>query len=594
MMNAPLEPLTAPEWDLSDLYQGPSDPLLQQHLDGARRQADALRTAWQGRLAQASGDALAEAVESYEGISQRLSRVAGYAQLLHAADVENGTIGKFYQDTLEAISDIERNLLFFTLELAQIDEEKFDAALTETPALRRYQPWLQRVRAFRPHQLDDRLEELLHDKDMTGKTAWVRLFDQTLAGMRFPFRDQSLTETELLHILNTSPDRAARQEAALVFGQLLQQHEKQFSLIFNTIIKDKATEDRWRQFARPVASRNLANDIENEVVDALADTVMQACPRLSHRYYALKAKWLGLEVLETWDRNAPLPEQDTTVIAWDEARQIVLQAFGRFEPEIAAVAEPFFNRRWIDARVRPGKDSGAFSHPLTPDTHPYILMNYQGKNRDVMTLAHELGHGVHQVLAAGQGYLLSHTPLTVAETASVFGEMLTFQALLARTSDPRQRKVLLAGKVEDMLNTVVRQIAFHRFETLAHDRRQQGELSPDDLAALWMDVQGASLGPAVRLGDHYRPYWSYIPHFIHTPFYVYAYAFGECLVNSLYAVYEQAAPGFAQRYLDLLRAGGSKRYDALLEPFGLNPRDPLFWARGLSLIERFIDELESL
>jgi oligoendopeptidase F len=590
----PLSPPTAPEWDLSDLYADIHDLRIASDLDGAAHQADGFRRAWQGRLTDASPDALAEAIHVYEGISQRLSRVASYAQLIHAADVENPEYGRFYQDILERTADIERDLLFFGLELNRLDDATLAKALAASPALRRYQPWLDQVRAFRPHQLDDKLEELLHDKDVTGKSAWVRLFDQTMAALRFPYQGQELTETELLHILSTSKDEAARREAALTFGRVLKDNERLFALITNTLAKDKATEDRWRNFSQPVHARNLANQIENEAVEALASTVRAAYPRLSHRYYALKAKWLGKTALNFWDRNAPLPEQDDRVTSWDEARAIVLSAYGRFSPELAQVGERFFDARWIDAAVRPGKDSGAFSHPVTPDTHPYILMNYQGKTRDIMTLAHELGHGVHQVLAARQGYLLSHTPLTLAETASVFGEMLTFQALLAQTADPRRRKVMLAGKVEDMLNTVVRQIAFHHFETRLHDQRRAGELSADAIAGIWMETQAESFGPAIVLGEAYQNYWSYIPHFIHTPFYVYAYAFGDCLVNALYGVYEQAGAGFAARYLTLLQAGGSKRYDELLAPFGLDARDPGFWNRGLAVIERMIAELETL
>ncbi len=586
--------LTAPEWDLNDLYAGVDDPRITADLGGAARQADSFRRAWQGRLAEASADALAEAIHAYEGLSERLSRVASYAQLLHAADVENPDTGRFYQDIHEKVADIERELLFFGLELNRLDDAALGKAFADSPALRRYQPWLDQVRAFRPHQLDDRLEELLHDKDLTGKAAWVRLFDQTMAALRFPYQGKILTETELLHILSTSKLEAERHEAALSFAQVLKDNERLFTLITNTLAKDKSTEDRWRSFAQPVQSRNLANQIEDAAVEALASTVRAAYPRLSHRYYALKAKWFGQEALNFWDRNAPLPEQDARITPWHEAQAIVLGAYGRFSPELAQVGERFFDARWIDAAVRPGKDSGAFAHPVTPDVHPYILMNYQGKTRDIMTLAHELGHGVHQVLAAKQGYLLSHTPLTLAETASVFGEMLTFQALLAQTTDPLQRKVMLAGKVEDMLNTVVRQIAFHHFETRVHDQRRAGELSADTLAGIWMETQAESLGPAIALGDSYRNYWSYIPHFIHTPFYVYAYAFGDCLVNALYGVYEQAEAGFAERYLDLLRAGGSKRYDELLLPFGLDARDPGFWEKGLAVIERMIDELETL
>jgi oligoendopeptidase F len=328
-------------------------------------------------------------------------------------------------------------------------------------------------------------------------------------------------------------------------------------------------------------------------VDALLQAVRDSYPRISHRYYQLKARWLGLEKLEFWDRNAPLPEDLDTRRPWSEAKVVVLDAYRTFSPALANIVARFFAGSWIDAQLRPGKDSGAFCHPTVPSAHPYVLMNYQGRNRDIMTLAHELGHGVHQVLAAQQGPLMSSTPLTLAETASVFGEQLTFTALLAQETDPVRRRILLAGKIEDKINTVVRQIAFCEFERRVHDARSRAELTPDELCQLWMDVQAESLGPAFRFRDDYRFYWSYIPHFIHVPFYVYAYAFGDCLVSSLYAIYEEAPDGFEPRYLDLLRAGGTLRHKELLEPFGLDASDPGFWAKGLGLLEGLIDQLET-
>jgi oligoendopeptidase F len=366
-----------------------------------------------------------------------------------------------------------------------------------------------------------------------------------------------------------------------------------FALITNTLAKDKQLEDGWRNFPRPISSRNLANQVEDEVVDALIDAVRTAYPRLAHRYYTLKARWLGLERLEYWDRNAPLPEDSDKRVAWGDAKVIVLDAYRRFSPALAGIVDRFFARGWIDAALRPGKDAGAFCHPTVPSVHPYVLMNYQGRPRDVMTLAHELGHGVHQTLAAAQGPLMAGTPLTLAETASVFGEQLTFRALLEAESDPVQRRVMLAGKIEDGLNTVVRQIAFVDFERRLHDARRQAELTPDELGELWLQVQSESLGPAFHFDESYRVYWSYIPHFIHVPFYVYAYAFGDCLVNSLYAVYQAEPDGFEARYLELLRAGGTLRHKELLAPFGLDATDPGFWARGLAIIEDMIERLDA-
>jgi len=389
-------------------------------------------------------------------------------------------------------------------------------------------------------------------------------------------------------------DGAVRKEAALSIGEVFGCNVRLFGLITNTLAKDKEVEDRWRGFPRPISSRNLSNFVEDEVVDALIAAVRASYPDLSHRYYRLKARWFGVEELPFWDRNAPLPEEEERTISWPEAQDTVLSAYRAFSPEMAAAGGRFFAGRWIDAPVRPGKASGAFAHPTVPSAHPYLLLNYQGRVRDVMTLAHELGHGVHQLLANPQGYLMADTPLTLAETASVFGEMLTFRGLLAGETDPARRKTMLAGKVEDMLNTVVRQIAFVTFEQKVHDERREAELTPDRLAEIWLEVQRESLGPALRLDGVYCNYWSYIPHFVHTPFYVYAYAFGDCLVNSLYAVYEDAHQGFAKRYLALLRAGGTLRHRELLAPFGLDASDPSFWAKGLSVVSGFIDELEKL
>ena len=462
-----------------------------------------------------------------------------------------------------------------------------------TRLLAHYRPWLRDTRAFRPHQLSDEIEKLLHEKYVAGRAAWTRLFDETIADLRFPFRGKELTEPEALDLLSDN-DPEIRREAAQTIGEVLGKNTRIFGLITNTLAKDKEIEDRWRRFPRPISSRNLANFVEDEVVDALIAAVRNSYPRLSHRYYKLKARWFGVEELPFWDRNAPLPEEEERTISWSEAEETVLSAYGDFSPEMAAVGGRFFAARWIDAPLRPGKASGAFAHPTVPSAHPYLLLNYQGKTRDVMTLAHELGHGVHQLLANRQGYLMADTPLTLAETASVFGEMLTFRALLARETDPRRRKTMLAGKVEDMLNTVVRQIAFVSFEQKVHEERRGAELTPDQLGEIWLAVQRESLGPALRLDGVYRHYWSYIPHFIHTPFYVYAYAFGDCLVNSLYAVYEDAHQGFAERYLEMLRAGGTMRHRELLAPFGLDAADPSFWSKGLSIIAGFIDELEQL
>jgi oligoendopeptidase F len=581
-----------PEWDLADLYPGRDSPELERDLSVLAEQAAAFRAQYQGKLAELNGGALGAAVAEYERLQEIAGRIMSYAELLRAGNIADPENARFFQTMHERVTAVSTDLLFFTLDLNRLSDGDLDAKLSD-PALAHYRPWLRDVRAQRPHQLSDDIEKLLLEKAVAGRAAWTRLFDETIADLRFPFRGRDLTEPEAMHLMS-DPDGDVRREAALSIGDVLARNGRTFALITNTLAKDKEVEDRWRHFARPISSRNLSNYVEDDVVDALIGAVRASYPQLSHRYYALKARWFGVDELPFWDRNAPLPGDDDRSVSWPEAESTVLSAYRAFSPDLAAVGERFFAASWIDAPVRPGKAPGAFAHPTVPGAHPYLLLNYQGRLRDVMTLAHELGHGVHQVLAAGQGALMADTPLTLAETASVFGEMLTFRALLAQQSDPAKRKIMIAGKVEDMLNTVIRQIAFVTFETRVHEERRESELTADRLCEIWLDVQRESLGPALRLDEEYRYYWSYIPHFIHSPFYVYAYAFGDCLVNSLYAIYEDAHQGFAERYLDLLRAGGSLRHKELLAPFGLDAADPEFWSKGLGLIGRFIDELERL
>jgi oligoendopeptidase F len=584
-------PDVLPEWDLNDLYRGPDSPELKSDLDLSVAAARSFQDDYRGKLAQLSGDELGAATARYEKLEDTLGRAMSYASLRYAANMSDPERSRFFQNVQERINAISTELLFFTLEINRVDDATLEQRLASA-ALARYRPWLRDVRAFRPHQLSDDLEKLLHEKSVAGAVAWQRLFDETEAALRFRVDGKELTSAEAFHLLSDA-DPAARQSAAKAIGKVLGDNVRIFTQITNTLAKDKEIEDRWRGFKRPISSRNLSNYVEDEVVDALIATVRQSYPRLSHRYYRLKAKWFGVETLPYWDRNAPLPDAEDRSIAWPRAERIVLDAYADFSPDMAAVGQRFFERRWIDAPVRPGKAPGAFAHPTVPSVHPYLLLNYQGKTRDVMTLAHELGHGVHQVLASTQG-LMADTPLTLAETASVFGEMLTFQAMLKAETDPKRQKSMLAAKVEDMLNTVVRQIAFVEFERRVHDERRQGELSADRIGDIWLDIQGESLGPAIKFDSEYRYYWTYIPHFIHSPFYVYAYAFGDCLVNSLYAVYQNAAPGFAEKYLDLLRAGGSKRHKELLTPFGLDASDPNFWQGGLNMISGLIDRLEAL
>jgi oligoendopeptidase F len=581
-----------PAWDLRDLYAAPDSPGLAADLDRADQSARAFEAAHAGKLAGLSGRALAAAIAEYEGIEEILGRVMSYAQLLFAGDSTDPALGKFYQSMSERVTAISAHLLFFTLELNRLDDAVLEARLAD-PDLARYRPWLRDLRVFRPHQLDDALEKLLHEKEVTGRAAWSRLFDETIAGLRVQIGDESVTVSDALNRLSDI-DRSRREAAGHAIGATFAANARLFALITNTLIKDKEIIDTWRRYPTPASYRNRSNMVEDEVVQALVSAVTADYPRLSHRYYSMKAKWLGLEKLQHWDRNAPLPGDADRSIPWDEARSRVLQAYGAFSPDLAKVGQSFFEKPWIDAAPRPGKSGGAFAHPTVPSAHPYLLLNYHGKTRDVMTLAHELGHGVHQVLAARQGYLMSGTPLTLAETASVFGEMLTFRALLDAETDPARRRIMLASKVEDMLNTVVRQIAFYQFEQRLHDERRTGEIMAERIGEIWREVQTASLGPAFEFLPEYNVFWAYVPHFIHSPFYVYAYAFGDCLVNALYAVFQSGHPGFQAKYLDMLRAGGTKRHKELLAPFGLDASDPAFWRRGLDIVSGFIDELERL
>lgn len=580
-----------PTWDLTDLYPATDSPALHADLDTAERLAMGFAASYAGKLAGLTAPALAKALADYERVEEILGRVMSYAQLQFSGDGTNAEIGRFMQSCSERVTAIGSHLIFFSLELNRLDEATLETKLAN-PALARWRPFLRDLRVFRPHQLSDEAERLLHEKDVTGRQAWSRLFDETMAGMQIPLDNGQHTVSDVLNKLSDG-DRAVRQAAAHAIGTAFGERIKLFGLITNTLVKDKAIVDDWRKYPRPGSQRNRSNMVEDEVVDALVTAVTGDYARLSHRYYALKAKWLGLDTLQHWDRNAPLPGDDNRLIPWDEARTRVLSAYGAFSPELAETGRDFFDKPWIDAAPRAGKSGGAFAHPTVPSAHPYLLLNYHGRPRDVMTLAHELGHGVHQVLAADQGYLQSGTPLTLAETASVFGEMLTFRALLDAETDPARRRIMLAGKVEDMLNTVVRQTAFYRFETLLHDERRGGELLPERIGEIWMQVQTESLGPAFTFTPDYSVFWAYVPHFVHSPFYVYAYAFGDCLVNALYAVFQDGHPGFAAKYLDMLRAGGTKRHKELLAPFGLDASDPAFWRRGLDVISGFIDELEA-
>ena len=582
-----------PNWDLSDLYE--SSDADQLHKDMAWLEAECadFAASYEGKLAGLSAVELLNAVRRYEKIDMIAGRIMSFAGLRYYQNTTDGERAQFMSNCQDSITNFTTPLVFYGLEFNRLDDAHLAGLLAQNADLARYKPVFDRMRAMKPYQLSDELEKFLHDQSVVGAAAWNRLFDETIAGLEFEIEGETVNIESALNLL-TDPNGAKREAASRELARVFDKNIRTFARIHNTLAKEKSVEDKWRGMETPQTGRHLSNHVEPEVVEALRDAVVAAYPKLSHRYYALKAKWLGLEKMQTWDRNAPLPQDDPTPVNWETAQRTVMEAYADFDPRMADLAEPFFTKGWIDAAVKPGKAPGAFAHPTVTDAHPYVMLNYLGKPRDVMTLAHELGHGVHQVLAAEQGELLSSTPLTLAETASVFGEMLTFRKLLDAAKTQAERKTLLAGKVEDMINTVVRQIAFYDFECKLHAARAEGELTPDDINALWMSVQAASLGPVFEFQDGYETFWAYIPHFVHSPFYVYAYAFGDGLVNALYAVFEESGAEFQDKYFDMLRAGGSKHHKELLAPFGLDASDPAFWDKGLSMISAMIDELEAM
>ena len=582
-----------PEWDLSDLYASEDAAELQADLIWLKQSCIDFSNDYEGKLAQLNADEMLKAVERYEAIDIIAGRIMSFAGLRYYQLTTDPERAKFMSDMQDKLTEHTTILVFYGLEFNRLDEEALSKLLSQNTALARYKPVFDRMRAMKPYQLSDEMERFLHDQSVVGAAAWNRLFDETIASLVFTIDGEDLPLEAAANKLSEQ-DRDTREAAAREIARVLRENTSLFARVHNTLAKDKEIEDRWRKMPTPQTGRHLSNHVEAKVVEALRNAVVAAYPKLSHRYYALKAKWLGLETMQIWDRNAPLPIEDDKLVDWTAAQEMVLSAYAEFSPEMAEIAKQFFTKSWIDAAVKPGKAPGAFAHPTVTTVHPYVMLNYLGKPDDVMTLAHELGHGVHQVLAAQQGELLSSTPLTLAETASVFGEMLTFRKLLAAAKTPQERKVLLAGKVESMINTVVRQIAFYDFECKLHAARAEGELTPDQINAIWMSVQGESLGPVFEFMDGYETFWSYIPHFVHSPFYVYAYAFGDGLVNALYAVYEEGDTEFQAKYFDMLRAGGSKHHTELLAPFGLDASDPKFWDKGLSMISAMIDELEAM
>lgn len=580
-----------PDWNLNDLYTSTDAKELVNDLNWLEKECDEFAKNYEGKLKFLSADEMLKCVIRNEKISSISGRIISYAGLLYYQKTTDADRAKFLSDMQEKITIFTTKLVFFSLEINSLDDDFLESLLKENVKLSRYKPVFEKIRALKPYQLSDEIEKFLHDLGIVGD-AWEKLFDETIAGLKFKIGGETLNIEATLNFL-TDQKRENRKNATHELARVFGENIKIFTRVHNTQAKEKEIIDRWRKMPTPQMGRHLANQVEPEVVEALRNAVVKAYPKISHRYYELKRKWLGLETMQVWDRNAPLPMESDRLVTWDQAQTIVTDAYTNFDSRMSDLITPFFNKGWIDAGVKPGKAPGAFAHPTVTDVHPYIMLNYLGKPRDVMTLAHELGHGVHQVLASSQGQMLSSTPLTLAETASVFGEMLTFQQMLDNSTDKNERKVLLANKVEDMINTVVRQIAFYDFECKLHDARKKGELTPSNINSLWMSVQSESLGPAFEFVEGYETFWAYIPHFVHSPFYVYAYAFGDGLVNALYATYEENPKGFEDKYFKMLSAGGSKHHKELLEPFGLDASDPEFWSKGLSMISGMIDELET-
>ena len=582
---------TLPVWNLGDLYSSINSRKILKDLNLIEKLSKSFSKKYEGKVTKLSAIKLLKAIEEIEKIDEIMDKILSYAHLLVSENIENEKNKIFFQQMQEKITKFSSMLIFFTLELNQISDKKIKIFFKEKKLIK-YKNWIINRRSFKPYQLDKKLEKLLQDKSLTSSSAWIRLFDDTIAALRFPFKNKLLSSAEILNFLSDNKS-STRKAAAKSVGKTLGKNINLFATITNTLAKDKSINDEWRKLPNPVSARNLSNVVEDKVVEALSNTVSDSYKKVSHRYYAIKAKWFGLKKLKYWDRNAPLPFQSKKQYTWDSAREIVTKAYTDFNPSIGKIVEIFFEKSWIHAPVMTGKSPGAFSASTVPSVHPYILLNFQGKSRDVATLAHELGHGIHQYLSANkQGHFNSSTPLTLAETASVFGEMLTFKSLLKNEKNLKEKKALLANKVEDMLNTVVRQIAFYQFEKEVHLQRKKSELSTEEICSIWIQIQKESLGPSIKFEEEYKYYWSYIPHFIHSPFYVYAYAFGDCLVNSLYGVYEEGLSNFDKKYITLLESGGSKDYKNLLKPFHLNPSNSDFWKKGIKVIENFIDDLE--
>lgn len=576
-------------WNLADLYRSEED--LEKALEQTRSSAQSFSVKYRGKVEQLSPDLLAVSLKEFESLHDQLDKAYTYAFLNWCTNTIAPERGALLQKVRETYTRIGQTILFFEIELLQISEHDFEALLAE-PSVSPFRHYLETLALRRNHVLTEPEERILAEKSVTGPGAWSRFFDETLGAATFRFRDRDLSEQEVLALLY-EPDRATRRDAALTFTEGLRKNLRVLTYIVNTILAEKASDDRIRGYQNWLASRNISNEISDVAVNALVTAVTSKFDLVA-RYYSLKHHLLGLDELFDYDRYAPVNGVESKY-EWGQARSLVLEAYGRFHPLLEEIARKFFERRWIDAGVTPGKRGGAFSHPAVPEAHPYIMMNFTGNTRDVQTLAHELGHGVHQYLASKQGSLQANTPLTTSETASVFGEMLVFESLLETESDPRAQLSMLMSKIEDTIATVFRQIAMNRFEDRVHTaRRTEGELSSDRLSEFWIESQQEMFQNSVTLGDHYSLWWSYIPHFIHTPGYVYAYAFGNLLVLALYSIYQSNKENFAQKYIQLLEAGGSDWPHVLVGKMGVDLQDPEFWQYGLGEIETLIGRAEKL
>ncbi len=576
-------------WNLDDLY--PSEDVLETDLAQALSEAEAFATAWRGRVASLSPGEMANALEQLENIQDRIGKAYTYAFLQWSTDTGDERRGALLQHVREAYTRTLRQLIFFGLEWGKTDDEHA-TSLIASEELAGYRHYLEVERLQRDYLLTEPEEKILAEKAVTGRGAWNRFFDELLGATRFRINGEEKTEQEVLSMLH-EPERSLRKQAALALTEGLATHGRSLTCVFNTILADKALDDRLRGYATWLSDRNLSNEVQAETVEALIEAVTSKYG-LAARFYRLKRDLLGYDELFDYDRYAPVGESDRQY-TWEKAREIVSTAYRAFHPRMGAIADLFFDRNWIDAPPAPGKRGGAFSHGAVPSAHPYILLNFAGRSRDVQTLAHELGHGVHQYLARQQGVLQADTPLTTAETASVFGEMIVFRGMLAQEQNPANRLAMLVGKIDDTVATVFRQVAMNRFEHAIHtERRERGELSADRFADLWIQTQEKMFKGSVTLGDHYRYWWSYIPHFIHTPGYVYAYAFGELLVLALYARYLDDPQDFPDRYLALLEAGGSDWPHVLAGRMGIDLQDPALWNAGLAAIEDLITEAEGL